>query len=86
MMAGSYYFIGISARTNETGVDQLIDILEKYSMTGSKVPLKTGVNYLENNNLLKLLLSTIKRDAGQASMTESSFPLVVNLSYRRIPT
>jgi dimethylargininase len=58
MMAGNHFFIGISSRTNTEGADQLIKILEKHKMTGSKVHLKkmlhlkSGVSYLENNNLL----------------------------------
>ncbi len=58
MMTGDHYYIGISDRTNNEGAEQLIGILEKYGMTGSKVEmsemlhLKTGVNYLENNNIL----------------------------------
>ena len=58
MMAGNHYFIGISGRTNIEGADQLIKILEKYRMTGSKVHLekmlhlKSGVSYLGNNNML----------------------------------
>ncbi len=58
MMVGDHYYIGISARTNDNGAEQLINILEKYGMTGSKVSmsemlhLKTGVNYLDNNNVL----------------------------------
>ncbi|MFZ4589506.1 MAG: dimethylarginine dimethylaminohydrolase family protein [Ignavibacteria bacterium] len=58
MMAGNDFFIGISERTNNEGAEQLINILQKYGMTGTKVPLstmlhlKTGLSYLENNNLL----------------------------------
>jgi dimethylargininase len=58
MMVGSHYFIGISHRTNSEGADQLINILKKFGLTGSKVPLKkmlhlkSGVSYLENNNML----------------------------------
>lgn len=58
MMVGSHFYIGLSARTNTQGAKQLIDILGKYSLTGSMVEmsellhLKTGVSYLENNNLL----------------------------------
>lgn len=58
MMTGTHFFIGISQRTNEAGALQLIAILEKYGMTGTMVKLhtmlhlKTGVVYLENNNLL----------------------------------
>lgn len=58
MMVGSHFYVGRSARTNIEGIRQFIAILEKYGLTGSEVPLekvlhlKTGVNYLENNNLL----------------------------------
>ena len=58
MMVGSHYYIGLSERTNNKGADQLIAILEKYGMSGSVVKfekvlhLKTGLAYLENNNLL----------------------------------
>lgn len=58
MMVGSHFYIGLSARTNEEGAKQMIAILEKYGMTGSVVKLekvlhlKTGLAYLENNNLL----------------------------------
>lgn len=58
MMVGSRYYIGLSARTNETGAKQIISILEKHGMSGSIVTLekvlhlKTGLAYLENNNLV----------------------------------
>ena len=58
MMVGNHYYIGNSARTNAEGARQLIAILEKYGMTGSIVSmdevlhLKTGLAYLENNNLM----------------------------------
>ncbi len=58
MMAGDHYYIGLSERTNHNGADQMIRILEKYGMTGSKVPLKkmlhlkSGVSYLENDTML----------------------------------
>ena len=58
MMCGSHFFVGRSARTNEEGIRQFKEILEKYGYTCSEVKLeevlhlKTGVNYLENNNLL----------------------------------
>jgi len=58
MMAGDHFYIGLSARTNEEGARQMIGYLEKYGMTGSVVALaevlhlKTGLAYLENNNLL----------------------------------
>jgi dimethylargininase len=58
MMAGNHFYIGISERTNHEGAEQLINLLKKYGMTGTKVPLstmlhlKTGLSYLEKNNLL----------------------------------
>lgn len=58
MMVGDQFYIGLSERTNESGAKQMIDILEKYELSGTVVPLKevlhlkTGVSYLENNNLL----------------------------------
>jgi dimethylargininase len=58
MMVGTHFYIGISGRTNHQGADQLINILRKYKLTGTKIPLKemlhlkTGLSYLENNNLL----------------------------------
>jgi len=58
MMVDNHYYIGISERTNANGADQLISFLTQNGMSGSKVPLnemlhlKTGLSYLENNNLL----------------------------------
>lgn len=58
MMVGDHFYIGESARTNKEGALQMIAILEKYGLTGSIVPLKevlhlkTGLSYMENNNLL----------------------------------
>lgn len=58
MMVGDHYYIGLSARTNQEGADQMIAILQKYGLSGSVVTLdkvlhlKTGLAYLENNNLL----------------------------------
>ena len=58
MMVGDHFFVGRSARTNEEGIRQFIEILEGWGLTGSEVPLekvlhlKTGVNYLENNKML----------------------------------
>lgn len=58
MMVGTHFYVGRSARTNEEGIKQFIAILEKHGLTGSEVPLtevlhlKTGVNYIENNNML----------------------------------
>lgn len=58
MMVGDHFYIGISERTNNKGANQLISILQKYGMSGEKIPLKemlhlkTGVSYLENNHML----------------------------------
>jgi dimethylargininase len=58
MMTGRHFYIGISDRTNHEGADQLIQILEKCQMTGEKIGLKqllhlkSGISYLEDNNLL----------------------------------
>lgn len=58
MMVGDTFYVGRSARTNEEGIRQFCAILEKYGLKGVEVPLekvlhlKTGVNYLEDNNML----------------------------------
>jgi dimethylargininase len=58
MMTGHHFYIGISDRTNHEGADQLIQVLENHQMTGEKIEikqllhLKSGMSYLENNNLL----------------------------------
>ena len=58
MMVDDHYYIGLSARTNSNGAEQLINILNKYGMSGSVIKLekvlhlKTGLAYLENNNLV----------------------------------
>ena len=58
MMAGDTFYVGESARTNKEGIRQFGGILERYGFTCVPVPLehvlhlKTGVNYLENGNLL----------------------------------
>jgi dimethylargininase len=58
MMVGSHFYIGLSKRTNSIGAEQCISFLKKYGMTGSVVTfekvlhLKTGMSYLENNNLV----------------------------------
>ena len=58
MMVGDHFYVGRSARTNEEGIRQFLAILEKHGLSGSEVALnevlhlKTGVNYLENNNML----------------------------------
>jgi dimethylargininase len=58
MMVGSHFYIGLSERTNLQGAKRMIEVLEKYDLTGSVVELKevlhlkTGLGYLEDNNLL----------------------------------
>lgn len=58
MMVGEQFYIGLSERTNLSGANQLIRILNKYGFTGSAVPLhsilhlKSGVSFLERNNML----------------------------------
>ena len=58
MMVGSHFYIGISERTNDNGAEQVIQILQNYGLTGSKIlleevlHLKTGLAYLERNNLV----------------------------------
>jgi len=58
MMVNEHYYIGLSERTNPAGARQLVSILQSYGFTGSLVSLETmlhlksGVSYLENNNML----------------------------------
>ncbi len=58
MMCRDHFFVGRSERTNEEGISQFTRILKKYGYSCSEVKLeevlhlKTGVNYLEQNNLL----------------------------------
>ena len=58
MMVGDHYYIGLSERTNIEGAKQIIQILTKYGMSGSTIflnkvlHLKTGLSYLEENNLV----------------------------------
>ncbi len=58
MMVGTHFFIGLSERTNAEGARQIIQILEKYELTGTAIPvgdalhLKSGVGYIENNTLV----------------------------------
>jgi dimethylargininase len=58
MMVGDHFYVGDSERTNPEGTRQFFEILGKYGMTGEAVSmkemlhLKTGLAYLEKNNLL----------------------------------
>jgi dimethylargininase len=56
--ANGHFFIGISDRTNESGANQLIRLLNDYGMTGEKVSfpaflhLKSGVCLLDGDTVL----------------------------------
>ena len=58
MMVGSHFFIGLSQRTNIAGAEQMISILERFGKSGTTIKLekvlhlKTGLAYLEHNNLV----------------------------------
>lgn len=58
MQIGTHFYVGLSGRTNAEGARQFINILEKYGMTGSTIPvsnflhLKTGVTWVGNNTLV----------------------------------
>jgi len=58
MMVGKHFYIGLSKRTNIQGAEQLISFLNKFGLSGSTIKLKdvlhlkTGLSYLENNNLI----------------------------------
>jgi dimethylargininase len=58
MRVRDHFYVGLSVRTNEEGAGQFALILNKYGYTVSNVKmekflhLKTGLAYLENNNLL----------------------------------
>jgi len=58
MNVDGHYYIGLSARTNRQGAEQLIEILRNHGLNGSMVGmsqmlhLKTGLAYLGNNDLV----------------------------------
>ncbi len=58
MMVGDHFYIGLSARTNRAGAEELIRILSTYGFSASIIEvegllhLKTGIAYLENNIML----------------------------------
>jgi len=58
MMVGDYFYVGLSARTNSLGAEQFLRILRGFGYDGAIVRLKemlhlkTGLAYLESNNLL----------------------------------
>ena len=58
MRIGDHFYVGRSSRTNEEGIKQFFEILDKHGYTGSEITLKkllhlkAGINYIENNNVL----------------------------------
>ena len=54
----SHYYIGLSERTNQSGAQQMIRILDEWGYSASTIPLKnmlhlkSGVAYLSNNFLV----------------------------------
>ncbi|MDL2219872.1 N(G),N(G)-dimethylarginine dimethylaminohydrolase [Ruminococcaceae bacterium OttesenSCG-928-O06] len=58
MRVGDCFYVGASARTNAEGIRQFAAFLAPYGYTAKQVPLrqvlhlKTGVNYLEDGNML----------------------------------
>ena len=58
LMVGDDFYIGLSARTNENGANQVISILEKYGYRGHVAPVgemlhyKSGIAFLENQTLV----------------------------------
>jgi dimethylargininase len=58
MMVHNHFYVGLSNRTNDAGINQLRQILAPHGYTVSAIALdsvlhlKTGVSYLENNCLL----------------------------------
>lgn len=76
MMVGDHFYIGLSKRTNKEGANQLITILKRHGLTGSTVALKsvlhlkTGANYIENNNLLAFGEFLIKQEFGKFNLIE----------------
>lgn len=58
MQIETHFYVGLSGRTNREGARQFINILAKYGMTGSTIPvhkflhLKTGVTWVGNHTLV----------------------------------
>lgn len=58
LAVGGHYYVGLSSRTNNEGAAQLLGILASNGLSGSTIPLarmlhlKSGVAYLESNNLI----------------------------------
>ena len=76
MMVDNHFYVGISQRTNKVGADQLIAILKSYEITGSSVSLKnvlhlkTGISYIEKNNMLACGEFLTKQEFGKFNIIE----------------
>lgn len=76
MMVGDHFYIGLSKRTNKEGANQLITILKRHGLTGSTVALKsvlhlkTGVNFIEKDNLLAFGEFLTKQEFGKFNILE----------------
>ena len=103
MMVGDHFYVGRSARTNEEGIRQFCEILEGWGLEGSEVPLeevlhlKTGVNYIEDNNMLvsgefidkpdfaqynKIVVPEDEAQTASGSTVRSSLPRAIRLCSR----
>ena len=76
MMVGSHFYIGLSERTNLNGAEQVIHFLENNGLSGSMVELgetlhlKTGVAYLEQNNLIICVEFLLKEEFKEFNLLE----------------
>ena len=76
MMAGKDFYIGLSDRTNHSGATQMKGFLDKHGMQthfirmSEMLHLKTGLAYLENNNLLAFGELLTKPDFGKFNILE----------------
>ena len=58
MMVGDHFYIGLSERTNESGAEQIVALLDQHGYSGSSIRIseglhfKSSVSYLENNNIV----------------------------------
>ena len=86
MMVGAHYFIGLSERTNLEGAKQIIQILKQYGLSGSTISLKkvlhlkTGLSYLEENNLVVCGEFIDESSLGQYN------PIAVSYTHLTLPT
>lgn len=65
MMVGKDFYIGQSARTNQYGAQQIVQLLSKYGYRGHVVPVKemlhfkSGIAYLENETIVAVDQKTV---------------------------